>query len=165
MASEVVGYFGVGISWRDGEALSPSSKAYTLIENPPWNASHPFPEKTNSNWNQHNQQLLGWSGQQTVHLPRKDWQSLIFHVVRSAEKCYGCCLYTSEREKEGAGKERNCLSRRTRTAQEQADIFWLWINLCWKWNVFWILEKWGSGLRSSGNTISLRNHRTLLAQL
>jgi len=27
MASEVGGYFGVGISWRDGEALSPLSKA------------------------------------------------------------------------------------------------------------------------------------------
>lgn len=31
MASEVVGYFGAGIAWRGGEALSPLSKAYILI--------------------------------------------------------------------------------------------------------------------------------------
>lgn len=30
MASEVGGYFGVGISWRDGEALSPLSKARVI---------------------------------------------------------------------------------------------------------------------------------------
>lgn len=33
MASEVGGYFGGGISWREGEALSPLSNAHVLIKN------------------------------------------------------------------------------------------------------------------------------------